>query len=158
MCDIEAEPALAAGARFAPCIGMKSILVGVDGSAESACAARLAAGIARASNRQLVFAHVLAPVTTLPAPVPSAGDDERTRAARHMLEAFAQREASWGTDPQIEVLTGNPADVLSRRAAEGDVDLVVVGHRGRGAVARALLGSVADRLVQLSPAPVLVAR
>jgi nucleotide-binding universal stress UspA family protein len=36
--------------------------------------------------------------------------------------------------------------------------MVVVGHRGRNAVARALLGSVADRLVQISPKPVLVVR
>ena len=34
----------------------------------------------------------------------------------------------------------------------------VVGHRGRNAVARALLGSVADRLVQICPKPVLVVR
>jgi nucleotide-binding universal stress UspA family protein len=36
--------------------------------------------------------------------------------------------------------------------------LIVVGHRGRGAIQRALLGSVANRLVQSSPVPVLVVR
>jgi len=39
-----------------------------------------------------------------------------------------------------------------------DVDLVVAGHRSRGALARLVLGSVADRLVQISPKPVLVGR
>jgi nucleotide-binding universal stress UspA family protein len=38
------------------------------------------------------------------------------------------------------------------------VQLVAVGHRGRGAIRRALLGSVADALVQICPKPVLVAR
>jgi len=36
------------------------------------------------------------------------------------------------------------------------VDLVVVGSRGRAAVARVLLGSVTDRLVHISTKPVLV--
>jgi nucleotide-binding universal stress UspA family protein len=36
------------------------------------------------------------------------------------------------------------------------VDLVVAGSRGQGAVARALLGSVSDRLVHLCPKPILV--
>ncbi|MFL5419781.1 MAG: universal stress protein, partial [Myxococcales bacterium] len=43
-------------------------------------------------------------------------------------------------------------------AASDNFDLIVVGHRGRGGVTRVLLGSVADRLLQISPRPVLVAR
>jgi len=53
-----------------------------------------------------------------------------------------------------------PVDLRPRRwpgmATGCDVDLVVVGHRGRGALARLLLGSVADRLVQICPKPVLI--
>jgi nucleotide-binding universal stress UspA family protein len=54
--------------------------------------------------------------------------------------------------------SGGPAEVLAELARTEKVDLVVVGHRGRGAVARLLLGSVADRLTQISPRPVLVVR
>ena len=54
-------------------------------------------------------------------------------------------------------MAGGPAAAtLSRVAKGGDVDLVVVGHRARGALARLLVGSVADRLVQICPKPVLV--
>jgi nucleotide-binding universal stress UspA family protein len=53
---------------------------------------------------------------------------------------------------------GAPAATLAKAASELNVDLLVVGHRGRGAVQRLLLGSVADRLTQISPSPLLVVR
>ena len=40
--------------------------------------------------------------------------------------------------------------------AAPDVDLVVAGSRGQGAVARAPLGSVSDRLAHLCPKPILI--
>jgi nucleotide-binding universal stress UspA family protein len=56
------------------------------------------------------------------------------------------------------LLEGSPAPRLAAEAKREDIWLVVVGHRGRGSVERVLLGSVADRLAQLSPKPVLVVR
>ena len=50
----------------------------------------------------------------------------------------------------------NPPPI--RYAQSGDVEMVVVGHRGRGAIKRMLLGSVADRLVQICPKPGLIVR
>jgi nucleotide-binding universal stress UspA family protein len=54
-------------------------------------------------------------------------------------------------------VAGGPAAATLAWVAKGrDVDLVVVGHRGRGVLARLLMGSVADRLVQICSKPVLV--
>jgi nucleotide-binding universal stress UspA family protein len=63
-------------------------------------------------------------------------------------------------DLVIETLveTGGPAVALAEIASRKDVDMVVVGHRGRSAVKRLLLGSVADRLVQICTKPVTVVR
>jgi len=66
--------------------------------------------------------------------------------------------ARGGRAAETIVEKGAPAETLAALAAAGDVDLVVVGHRGRNAVARALMGSVADRLVQICSKPVLVVR
>ena len=63
-----------------------------------------------------------------------------------------------GVQADTLVLSGSPAESLAEAALSGEVDLVVVGSRGRGAVARVLLGSVSDRLVHISHKPVLVAR
>ena len=63
-----------------------------------------------------------------------------------------------GVPIDMKVARGSPAETLSELAASGDMLMVVVGHRGRNAAARLLLGSVADRLVQISPKPVVVVR
>jgi len=138
---------------------MKNILVGVDGSAESERAAHVAASIARATGRGLIFTRVVSSLGAFPGPL-ELGDAHRERelVARRELQSVSQREAVWGSEPQTELLVGNAAEVLAQRAEEEDVDLVVVGHRGRSAAARVLLGSVADRLMQICAKSVLVVR
>jgi nucleotide-binding universal stress UspA family protein len=53
---------------------------------------------------------------------------------------------------------GHPADEIIKFAERRESDLIVTGARGRGAIARFLLGSVSTRLVQHSPCSVLVVR
>jgi nucleotide-binding universal stress UspA family protein len=50
---------------------------------------------------------------------------------------------------------GAAADCVSRIASDNDVDLIVVGTRGRSALVGAVLGSVTQRLLHVSPCPVL---
>jgi nucleotide-binding universal stress UspA family protein len=141
---------------------MKRILVGVDGSKESRDAAKLAEEIARATGSQLVIACAVAPViSTQGAPGLLAQAEQWQRNEREHANAVVKEIASSiGPGVVVETLVsdGSAAVALSELARAGDVEMVVVGHRGRNAVARALLGSVADRLVQISPKPVLVVR
>ena len=138
---------------------MGNVLVGVDGSPESERAAQLAATIARATGRGLVFTHVLPALGVLPGPLELV-DRHREVAAQAWrdLDSLRQRAAMWDFEPETEMLVGGAAEVLAERAREEDVDLVVVGHRGRSAAARVLLGSVADRLMQICDKSVLVVR
>jgi nucleotide-binding universal stress UspA family protein len=53
---------------------------------------------------------------------------------------------------------GRPADVLLQAAMDPPADLVVVGNRGLGVAASAMMGSVSATLVDQAPCPVLVAR
>jgi nucleotide-binding universal stress UspA family protein len=53
---------------------------------------------------------------------------------------------------------GDPAGVIAEEARESGAELIVVGTRGRGPVARAVLGSVSTRLVHEAPCDVLVVR
>lgn len=75
-----------------------------------------------------------------------------------VLEARADALRRHGLIVETHVETGWPADVLVDRAAESFVDLIVVGSRGRGPVASAVLGSVSAHLVDHARCPVLVVR
>jgi nucleotide-binding universal stress UspA family protein len=142
---------------------MKRILVGVDGSKESRDAASVAAEIAHATSSELSIAYAVATVplpTAAPELVAHANEwvDTEKEAAKIVLKEIAAAVAQPGLAIETIVQDGPPATALAELARTGDADLVVVGHRGRGAIARVLLGSVANRLVQISPTPVLVVR
>ena len=57
-----------------------------------------------------------------------------------------------------EVVEGNPHEEILEFVAEHDIDMVVMGTHGRTGLDRALMGSVAERVVRRSPVPVLTVR
>jgi nucleotide-binding universal stress UspA family protein len=138
---------------------MKRILVAVDGSEASLKAARMAADIALRFGARMTLAYVI-PRLLLPPDVygltlAEVEREQRVHADKLVAEALA-RLGEPGVQTETTVLSGSPAETLAEAAAAPDVDLVVLGSRGRGAVARVLLGSVSDRLIHISPKPVLV--
>ncbi len=56
---------------------------------------------------------------------------------------------------QCHAAVGKPAEVVTGMARELDAPLIICGTTGKGAVARALLGSVSHELVHLSGAIVM---
>jgi nucleotide-binding universal stress UspA family protein len=87
----------------------------------------------------------------------------------HLLHVFAASEvevtglladaaANAGPDVPVTVAGagGDPADVILEYAARHPIDLIVVGSHGRTGMSRALLGSVAERVVRGARCPVLV--
>jgi nucleotide-binding universal stress UspA family protein len=55
----------------------------------------------------------------------------------------------------IACAIGGPVDEILRYACEHEIGLIVIGTHGRGGVAHAFLGSVAERVVRKAPCPVL---
>jgi len=138
----------------------RSILVAVDGSDESKAAAEFAARLAQSTHSGLELAYVLPDIIDpdLGSNLTERARAERTDHAHIMLQELAQSVPRPNTSVETALLEGSPAPRLAQEAKRSDIWLVVVGHRGRGAVERALLGSVADRLTQISPKPVVVVR
>lgn len=138
---------------------MKRILVAVDGSDAAHKAARMAADVAVRFGSKLTLAYVI-PRLLLPPDVygltlAEVEREQRSFADKLVGEAMAKLGEA-GVEVDTVVLSGSPAESLAELAAAPDVDMVVVGSRGRGSVARVFLGSVSDRLVHISPKPVLV--
>ena len=57
-----------------------------------------------------------------------------------------------------EAAEGPPATVIERLAKEREVDLIAMGTHGRSGLRELVLGSVAKRVVQRAPCPVLTVR
>ncbi|HZD65394.1 MAG TPA: universal stress protein [Acidimicrobiales bacterium] len=139
--------------------GRPRVVVGIDGSPASLAA--LDAAVAEARWRGAVVQAVL--VWRIPdyfyltpvGPWPAQVAEEETQAAK---EALAEALAGVPGDVEAvpEVARGNPAKVLVE-AAEG-AQLLVVGNRGRGAVAGLVLGSVSHACAAHASCPVLIVR
>lgn len=137
------------------------IVVGVDGSPSSRKALEWAVGQAERTGAQVEA------VTAWEYPqfygsmgwtFPQGGNDMISTAAEAVLaEAVAETvEGHPGTVVHPKVTYGSPAEVLLEAAK--DADLLVVGSRGHGAVAGALLGSVGHNCAQHAPCPVVIVR
>jgi nucleotide-binding universal stress UspA family protein len=140
---------------------MKRIICGYDGSHEAMKAAQFAADLARKYEGVLTLLYVVQPV-----PPPFEGGlltadlvaRKRVAAEKELASASFEVEKAIGVAPKLEVRAGNPAYEITEAASALGADLIVVGSRGRGAVKRLLLGSVADRVAHLATVPVLIVR
>ena len=77
-------------------------------------------------------------------------------AARTYLEQQAARLAVMGVKSSVEIRQGSPSRVITEVTEETGAGLVVMSSRRTSALARGVLGSVADRIVRSSSVPVIV--
>ena len=145
----------------------RRIVHSTDYSPASRPAFRKAVELAKALHRELVLVHVLSPIIM---PVfsgemyvpPSTYDDlertSRAAAQRHLqrLTVVAKRA---GIRVSSRLVEGAPvAEQIVRTARGLRAELLVLGTHGRTGVARAVLGSVASRVVATASCPVLTVR
>ncbi|HKY75210.1 MAG TPA: universal stress protein [Acidimicrobiia bacterium] len=132
------------------------VVVGIDGSARSRDALRWAAAeaLAREAILEIVHAWGLPMMTSPPvhAVIPNASTLEEN--GRAILDTAATDPALAGVTVNPHVVAGSPARALLERATSAG--LLVVGTRGFGRVAGALLGSVSRQLLHHAPCPVVV--
>jgi nucleotide-binding universal stress UspA family protein len=138
---------------------MRRVLVAIDGSEPAVRAARMGADVAARFGAGVTLVYVV-PRLLLPPDVYGLTLEELEREhaghGQEVLRSAFVALSGTGVEVDTRVLSGPPAETLAEAAAAPDVDLVVVGSRGQGAVKRVLLGSVSDRLVHICPKPILV--
>ena len=82
----------------------------------------------------------------------------RMKEAETILQLAVQAVGEIPGEVRTEILEGSPAEAILEVVNARDCDLIVMGSRGLGRLAGALLGSQSQKVVQHAPCPVLVVR
>lgn len=140
---------------------MKKILVATDGSEPAAEAVAFAAELAGEHAAELIVVHVVPAVDIAPVlgfGLGGAFPHEPSAEDRRLLADAVAVAEDCGVVATSMVLRGDTVDEIVAYADSRDVDLIVVGSRGHGAIASALLGSVSLGVMSESRRPVIVVR
>ena len=150
-----------------PPLNLKTILVPTDFSENSKKALIYAVRLAQRNDSSLILFHAFVLpefVHHLPKDFSSANetlrklfDDARQRSEERLVKL--SREVQGST---VKIATsqrlGTPYEEIVKVARESKADLIVIGTHGHTGLKHVLLGSTAERVVNVSPCPVLVVR
>jgi len=142
----------------------KKILVPVDDISASEGVMALAAAVARTTGATVRLLHVLPVPGNVAAPdghrVIAYADQEMDRLeAAHVkrLRSIAETHLP-GVPVECIVRFGDPVEEILNEVGAFGADLVAVGTKTRSSLSRALLGSIAEKVMRKSPATVMLVR
>ena len=144
---------------------IRTILHPTDFSRASAPAFKRAVQMAKDNRAQLLILHVLAPASPMlmtDGYVPPKVYDDMEAAARaeaqKQLRRLVEKAKHSGARVKPILLEGIAHERIIQAARSRKADPVVIGTHGRTGFARFFLGSVASRVLAISPCPVLTVR
>jgi nucleotide-binding universal stress UspA family protein len=145
----------------------KNIVVTLDGSKLAECVLPHVDALVKAYNPERVtFVRVVEP--WVPFVKDADGSAEDIQYTKHeiaaksnavdYLEKVSGNVKYAPTKVSTEVLVGRPAEQIAEYSGKKKADLIVIATHGRSGVTRWAMGSVADRLLQIAPIPVMMIR
>jgi nucleotide-binding universal stress UspA family protein len=143
------------------------ILVPVDGSELAECVLPHVINIATGcGGGTVIFVRVIEPLDRAATIDGAALNPEITKriiedslnSAKNYLKGLEQRIGNKAGDIKTEVLHGKAAEEIINYADKNSVDLIIIATHGRSGVSRWVWGSVADRVIRHSRAPVFIVR
>lgn len=140
----------------------KKILVPTDYSELSLAAMDYALSFSQVFGSQIYLLHTLDTIPVLALDTMDLTTEtviyETEKNAKNDLHLFAVSRV--GNIPNlVEVVRrGIAEDQIVKTAKEEEIDLIVMATHGRSGIAHVLLGSVAEKVVQRSPVPVLTVK
>jgi nucleotide-binding universal stress UspA family protein len=150
-------------------IGISKIMVGIDGSKESVKAADYAIAIAKRHNAELIALNVL--TSDIGYAYSSPGVESPPLTIKEIILLAEDEVKKWFDDikekadksdirfrSEIIMAKRSAVSTILDYAEEQNINLIVVGTRGRSGIKKMLLGSVASGLVTYASRPVLVVK
>jgi nucleotide-binding universal stress UspA family protein len=149
----------------------QKILVCIDGSDKSLEAAEYSISIAKNTNAQLVILNILetepwyygknAYEWASPEELNKVYENEKT-AIQKILDDIKEKAKTVGIESKTKVLmipqTEGTIEPILKYAEDEEIDLIVVGTRGRTGIKKMLLGSVASGVVTYAHCPVIIVK
>jgi nucleotide-binding universal stress UspA family protein len=137
------------------------ILIPTDGSDNSIRAGRLAVEMAILHHAQVTLVYVVDSATVdeiaaATAKTSAAINRELELQGRRYLDYLARLAEASNVQAEQVILQGTPYREIAELARERDVDLIVIGRVGCRGARCALVGSVAERVIEYAHCPVLV--
>jgi len=139
------------------------ILVPVDGSDASIHAGMVAMRIAGTHRIPITFVYVvdLAVADRIAGASSTSGDEtarELEEKGKRYLEYLSLQARNRGLKADQVIRYGIPHSEIVSLARELQVDLIAIGQGSRSGPRRSMIGSVAARVVEYAPCPVLVVK
>lgn len=134
------------------------ILLPYDGSDGAAIALYHAAEVAHWTDATIRLLYVADTTRHSVTTADTGVVDALVGKGESVLEEAAKILDTLGVDSRTDVVQGNPAPTIAAYAERYEYDLIVMPTHGREGVFRHLLGSVTEKVIQLSPVPVLTVR
>lgn len=137
---------------------INSLLIPTDGSDVATQTAHLGIELATQFDAEV---HVLSVAdSSLAAGVGYSGDSPRMRRrlreqATERTDSLGQEASARGINVTTAIREGIPAQEIIDYSTDHDLDAIVIGTSGRGGVSRALIGSVADKVIRTATIPVV---
>jgi nucleotide-binding universal stress UspA family protein len=141
------------------------IVVSVDGSPDSDKAVAVALDIARCHGSEVIVVHgrdyaLVSPpgpgVPVRPPQVEPESEDEAQRLVNEAVQVF--QEGGVTARGVVLPMRGRLAEQIVSVAQESSAGLIVLGSRGLSRLQEMVIGSVAHKVIHLSPYPVVLAR
>lgn len=146
-------------------ISLKRILVATDFGEAADAALAYGRELSRIFHARLDVIHVVENVLTrgfgaegYVASYPELQQEVEDAADRQLTSLLTEEERQRLPAATTMLKSNSPALTIVGYAKENDVDLIIMGTHGRGAIAHLLMGSVAERVVRTAPCPVLTVR
>ena len=142
---------------------ISKLLAPTDFSDTSVETVTRASELANHFGAELIVAHVIPPIPTLPSDphynfeVPAYQDALRENAERQLNETIA-RQVSKDVEARALISHGDPAREIVRIAKDEDVDMIVIATHGLTGWQHIVFGSVAEKVVRIAECPVLTVR